>query len=78
MGWTNADISKITVKNATSPGDSFTFDGMAAAVYSDVSMNDANNPGMAYSAIQMILDIGGLSAVRAGITRTVKQGDDSQ
>ena len=77
MGWTNATIAKINVKDANSPGDSFTFDGMAAINYQDTA-SGSNNPYNAYSAIQMILNIGGLSAIRSGITRTVKQGDDEQ
>ena len=76
MGWTNANIAKITVKDANSPGDSFTFDGMAAQAHS--SSPNANNPVYAFAAIQAILDIGGLSATRTGITRTIKQGDDGQ
>lgn len=76
MGWTNANIAKINVKDANSPGDSFTFDGMAAIATTEAP--DSTNPNIAFSAIQAILDIGGLSATRTGITRTIKQGDDVQ
>lgn len=76
MGWTNANIAKINVKDANSPGDSFTFDGMAANLTS--SQADYIQPFGAYAAIQHILDIGGLSAVQEGIVRTIKQEDDGQ
>ena len=76
MGWTNALIAKINVKDANSPGDSFTFDGMATSLTS--AQADYIQPFGAYAAIQHILDIGGLSATDVGIVRTIKQEDDGQ
>ena len=66
MGWTSAGVAKVNVKDANSPSSSFTFDGIATSgTYTD--------PQNTYGGIQLILDIGGLSAVQAGITRTIKQ-----
>lgn len=73
MAWTDPNIAKITVKDAVSPGDTFNFDGMAARNSSQQS--SYIQPYGVYPAIQAILDIGGLSAVQSGITRTIKQTD---
>lgn len=69
--WTNENLARVTVKDAISPSDSFSFDGIATS-------GSYTTPNDTYKAIQYILAVGGLSAVKSGITRTVKQGDDSQ
>lgn len=76
MSWTNANIAKITVKDANVPTNTFSFDGMATNLTS--AQADYIQPFGAYAAIQQILDIGGLSATDAGIVRTIKQEDDGE
>ena len=72
--WSNQSLARITVKDALSPGDTFSFDGMAAISY-DLFQGNLQ-PNRAYYAIQTILDIGGLSALPTDMVKTVKQSGD--
>ena len=68
--WSNETSARVSVKDASTPGVSYSFEGM-----------NSNNSAFAYSlvpsnflrAINMTLSIVGKEAQFSGITRTVKQ-----
>ena len=72
--WSNQSHARITVKDALTPSNTFSFDGMAATAYD--MWESKLNPNGAYFAIQTILDIGGLSALPTDMVRSMKQSGD--
>ena len=67
--WTNTPTATLKVRKANS-SDSFSFVGVS-------SSNSAGTPEDFLAAANHLLDFGGLSAVKTGISRTVKQEADS-